>query len=426
MLNRLKNSELIKNAAFLIGSNGLAQIATLLIYPFIARLYTPDEFGQLAVIISIHSLIVTVASGRYEQAIILPKNAVQASDLFTIGWRIAVIISLLIAPVVFLIQRIGFNLDADYKINFWFYLLGIMVFTAAYQQLVNGWCIRYKMFKIIVGSMLVMSLSNAILKLILGFLKIPDGLLYSFFVAQIITALFLFVIIRRNSNRPLVTHCTADILVTAKAYSNFPKYNMITALLNTFSSNLPIYALALYFSGNLTGQFSIAFALLFRPVSTYNSSVYQVLMQKLVEMKHSGSAIWPMIKKYISKTLFLTIGPGIILMLLIPQIIRIYLGDNWTEAGRFCQLIIPYAVGALISGSLAFVPNIFNKQLKSLIIDVVYLLMRTGALAVGIVLRNVYIAVGLYALAGVMVVSYQIFWYRKLLIESDRIIGIQG
>jgi O-antigen/teichoic acid export membrane protein len=133
-----------------------------------------------------------------------------------------------------------------------------------------------------------------------------------------------------------------------------------------------------------------------------------------------------MIKKYISKTLFLTIGPGIILMLLIPQIIRIYLGDNWTEAGRFCQLIIPYAVGALISGSLAFVPNIFNKQLKSLIIDVVYLLMRTGALAVGIVLRNVYIAVGLYALAGVMVVSYQIFWYRKLLIESDRIIGIQG
>jgi len=47
-------------------------------------------------------------------------------------------------------------------------------------------------------------------------------------------------------------------------------------------------------------------------------------------------------------------------------------------------------------------------------------------LAVGIVLRNVYIAVGLYALAGVLVVSYQIFWYRKLLIESDRIIGIQG
>jgi hypothetical protein len=62
----------------------------------------------------------------------------------------------------------------------------------------------------------------------------------------------------------------------------------------------------------------------------------------------------------------------------------------------------------------------FNKQFNSLIIDIVYLLMRFGALAAGIVLKNVYVAVGLYAMAGIVVFIYQIIWYRRLLIESDR------
>jgi len=113
LLSSLRNNELIKNAAFLIGSNGFAQIITLLLYPLIARLFTPGEFGQLAVIVSLHSLLATAASVRYEQAIVLPENDAQAADLFRLGWRIAVLLSLLIAPVVFLIRHLGF-LSADW------------------------------------------------------------------------------------------------------------------------------------------------------------------------------------------------------------------------------------------------------------------------------------------------------------------------
>lgn len=120
------------------------------------------------------------------------------------------------------------------------------------------------------------------------------------------------------------------------------------------------------------------------------------------------------------QTLMFAAVPAVILVLLIPYLIEFYIGSNWEEAGIFSRLLIPYAAVSLLCGPLAFIPNMFNRQFNSLVIDIVYLLMRFGALAAGIVLKNVYLAVGLYALAGIVVFIYQIIWYRRLLIESDR------
>jgi lipopolysaccharide exporter len=422
VLKGITKNELVKNSAFLISSNGLAQIVTFLLYPFVARLYTPGEFGQLAILLSINSLIVTGASGRYELAITLPKSETQASDLFVIGLRIAIVVSLLVAPVVFIIQMTGLRQEFGPPVTIWFYLMGIIVFLAAYQQLINSWCVRYKLFNIIAVSTLVLGVSNSVLKLLLGFLKTHDGLFYSFFIAMFLTTLYLFLRTRKTSSLPPFFYRSSSVLDTAKTYVDFPKFNMANALINTFSGNLPVYALSLYFTENLTGQFSIAFALLFRPVITYNNSVYQVLMQKLVEMRHARKAIWPLVRSYILRTMYLSIIPAIALIFLVPWLISMYLGENWTEAGRFCQLMLPYALLTLIGGSLTFVPNMFNRQLDSLVINIIYLILRIGALVAGVVTDNVYVAVSLFALAGIMIFTYQIFWYRKLLMESDRMI----
>jgi O-antigen/teichoic acid export membrane protein len=240
--------------------------------------------------------------------------------------------------------------------------------------------------------------------------------LYSFLLAQILTALFLFVQIRRNRK---LTPGTSAMLATARTYINFPRYNLFTALLNSFSGNLPVYILALYFSDSLTGQFSIALALVFRPVSTYNGSVYQVLMQKVVALRHAGSESWPVIRKYLSRTLLFVAGPAIILTILIPFILKIYIGENWTDAGRFCQYLIPYAAFSIFCGPLAFIPNMFNRQFQALLVDIAYLILRAGALITGIILRNAYLGIGLFALAGIIVFAYQLIWYRGLILKSD-------
>jgi O-antigen/teichoic acid export membrane protein len=143
-------------------------------------------------------------------------------------------------------------------------------------------------------------------------------------------------------------------------------------------------------------------------------------MKRTLELQQSGVPVWPFIRKFISKMLSFSVLPGIILIVLIPWIIGIYLGDQWTAAGRFSQFLIPYAIGAIMSGSLAFVPNVFGRQLTSLLIYLVYLALRIAALSAGILMDNVYFSVGLYALISLLAVSYQVFWYRNLIIKGDK------
>lgn len=419
LLLKIRNSEILKNILFLLSSNGLAQLFPFLVYPFISRLYSTDAFGQLAIIVSVHSLLVSVSTGKYDQAIAIPKGNDQAVHLFNIGVRIALGISFLILPVVFLIKLSGTYFSFGSQVNNWFYVLVITVFSTACVQLINGWSIRYKMFAIIGGSVLVLSLLTSTLKLIFGFFNVNNGLLIAFVTAQILTMMFAAFRVTRSHHPPIFERNTQEALKTAVEYSGFPKFYMINSLLNTFSSNLPIYLFAFYFSNDIIGQFSVALALLFTPVNAFCNSLSQVLMKKALDLKHSGAPVWPLLKSFIQKILMFSVLPGILLIILLPRILEIYLGDQWTATGRFGQFLIPYAIGAILSGSLAFVPNIFGRQLASLLIYLVYLALRIAALSTGIIMDNVYISVGLYALISLLAVSYQVFWYRNLIIKGD-------
>ncbi len=419
-LLKIRNSEILNNLLFLLSSNGLAQLFPFLVYPFISRLFTTDTFGQLAIIVSIHSLLASVSTGKYDQAIAIPKSNEQAIHLYNIGIRIALGISFLILPVVFIVRLIGTYFSFGSQVNNWFYVLVITVFCNACVQLINGWSLRQKLFSIIAGSVVVLSLLTSTLKLIFGFLNVNDGLLIAFVTAQVLTMIYATFRVTRSHYPPVIEKNTEEALKTAAEYSGFPKFYMINALLNTFSSNLPVYLFAFYFSNDVIGQFSVASALLFTPVNAFCNSLNQVLLKKTLELKHSGTPVWPLIRSFIHKILTFSVMPGILLIILLPRILGIYLGDQWTATGRFGQFLIPYAIGAMLSGSLAFVPNVFGKQLASLLIYTVYLTLRIAALGTGILMDNVYVSVGLYALISLLAVSYQVYWYRDLIIKGDK------
>lgn len=420
LLLKTRNSEILKNLLYLLSSNGLAQLFPFFIYPFISRLYSTDDFGQLAIIVSIHSLLASVSTGKYDQAIAIPNSNEQAIHLISIGRRIALCVSFLILPVVLLVKQIGTSFSFGSQVNNWFYALTITVFSTAYIQLINGWSLRHKMFAIIAGSTLVLSLLTSVLKLVFGSLNVNDGLIIAFVTAQVLTMIYASLRVRRSQYPPVFEKSRQEVLKTAVVYSGFPKFYMINSLLNTFSSNLPIYLFAFYFSNDIIGQFSIASALLFAPVNAFINSLNQVLLKKTLELKHAGAPVWPFIRGFINKALVFSVFPGIILIVLIPWIIGLYLGDQWTVAGRFSQFLIPYAIGTIMSGSLAFVPNVFGRQLTSLLIYLVYLALRIVALSAGILMDNVNLSVGLYALISLLAVSCQVFWYRNLIIKADR------
>lgn len=417
---RLQNSELYKNILLLISGNGLAQIIPLLVYPIITRLFTPDDFGVLAFLFSIHSIILIISTGRFNLAIILPKKNREANALFNTGMSLALVMGLLIPVLVFLLG----DLTAPYieyeDFTIWLYLLGITVLVTAFAIMMDGWCTRYKLFRIIVIYTLTLNLSTSLLKLIFGLLNIENGLLLAFVIAQTSASIIYFVAVRQKHLLPKFKLFKKIDLRISRDYLNFPRYNMPHALINTISSNLPVLILTFYFSEYYTGQFAVAFALLFKPVQVYAGSVSQALSQKVVELKNKNLLIWPLLSKYLKRTFFMAIIPAIILFIIAPELFRIVLGENWLDAGKICRLLIPWPLAVLHGGSLAFIPNVFNKQLKALVIDIIYLFLRMAALAVGVITDNIFLGIGLFSLTGFFVIGYAVIWYIGLVKQHDK------
>jgi O-antigen/teichoic acid export membrane protein len=71
---RIPRAGFFRNVAILAGGTAIAQALNVLTAPIITRLYTPNDLGNLSVYISIYSILVVVASWRYETAIPLPKD----------------------------------------------------------------------------------------------------------------------------------------------------------------------------------------------------------------------------------------------------------------------------------------------------------------------------------------------------------------
>lgn len=420
-IKRLRKNELYSNILLLISGNGIAQLIPLLAYPVLTRLFPPEEFGLLAFLFSIHTIALILSSARLDMAIILPRKDREANSLVSAGISIAFAVSALLPLLVLAAQNLIHNVPGIPDLGIWYYLLSLTVFFTAWALLAKGWGTRFKLFKTIVFYTISLNLLTSGLKLVFGFAGLEKGLILAFVIAQVLAGILVFIRLRYKDHKlPVLKLFSREDFRAVKPHANFPKYNMPHALINTLSSQLPVLILTFYFSQYITGQFAVAYALLFKPVHVYAGSVSQALSQKCVELIHHREPIWPMIRKYMIRTFLMALGPVILILLFAPGLFEYVLGDAWTEAGHICRAIVVWPLAVLFGGSLSFIPNIFNKQFWSMLADMGYIVLRLGALMIGVLLNNVYLGLFLYALTALLVIGMLLIWYRKLALNCDR------
>ena len=105
MINKLKpKSEFSRNVLTLMTGTTIAQAIPIAISPILTRIYTPEDFGILALFVAISTIFGSIANGRYELAIMLPKKDEDAINIFALGFIVNVgFISFATALVFFII-----------------------------------------------------------------------------------------------------------------------------------------------------------------------------------------------------------------------------------------------------------------------------------------------------------------------------------
>ena len=147
MLKKYLKSDFLRNAFTLITGTIIAQALPIAISPILSRMYSPEDFGVLALFMSIIVVFGSVANARYEMAIIIPKSEKDAISIFLLGLIISVVLSLLLLIVVIVFHNPILKLLDNKDISFWLYFVPLAVLGIGIFNALNFYNTRVKKFK---------------------------------------------------------------------------------------------------------------------------------------------------------------------------------------------------------------------------------------------------------------------------------------
>jgi len=417
----MKN-EFTKHVVTLLSGSSIAQLFPLLLYPLITRVYTPEDLGLLALFMSISGLLSIVFTGRYEPAIMLPDKESDARHIFLLSLFIS-IFSFLVFQILFslLATTIATSLNSP-GIHHWLYWIPIFSFVFAIFQVLKYLLNRQKNYLGISVGNVLNSFTTGVLKVFFGLVYILPfaGLIMATIIGQFAgTGWFVYRVAKVKMFLP-DSFSWMELKKLAKKYIVYPKFNLFHAIANSLSSNVPVFFFTTYFSGQVVGLYSLALGVAFRPLNLFSSSILQVTSQKIIEKYNAKLPIHHNYKQLIYFLIKWMTFPFILIFVFAPAIFSFIFGNEWTEAGIYLRYLLPWLYMLMFVAPLSFTPEIFYKQKKAMIIDLIYLALRFLSLYTGVLLNNVYLGLGLFSFSGVVVMGFNLTWYLKMTREADK------
>ena len=415
MLSKINKSEFIKNVFTLMTGTAIAQAIPFLISPILSRLYTPDDFGVFALFLSIPAVIGVISTGRYELAIMLPKEKRTARNIIILSLIIACLVSLVTFILIIIFKQYIIAFFEAPEIGPWLYLVPVMVLFMGIYQTFNYWSIRNKTFRKNAISRISQSGSNGATQLALGAANAgPVGLIAGTIIGQMTAAIILA---WRTITRPReLREAFSKKLIreNASRYSIFLKINTPHAFIDSLQDQGIVYVVICFFSKMVLGSYAFAYRILKAPVGLIGNSIYQVFFQKASKAFQEGQDIQPMVLK-IYRNLFLIGFPIFFLIFLFaPSLFAFVFGEEWKLAGEIAQIIIPWLFLNFMVMPVSCIAVVMNKQKGAFLISCADVLLKVFALVIGGLYGDFRLAFMIMSILCSGLLIFALYWYYKI------------
>jgi len=371
MINKLKpKSEFSRNVLTLMTGTTIAQAIPVAISPILTRIYTPADFGLFALFVAITSIFASIASGRYELAIMLPKKDEDAINIFALGFILTSSLALILFIIIFLFNNNLAELLNNKEIGFWLYFIPVTVFFTGIFNLLNYFNIRRKKYKDIANATIIKSLVSATVQLSIGFIQNGVSGLIS---GQILSQMFANMKLLKNiiKDRILISRISkVKIIALAKKYKDFPKFSMWATLANTLSGSLANILISSFFSVATLGFYSLVQRVLSMPMSLIGNSIGQVFFQEASKEKQQTGRAISSFKKTVKKLIIIGVPSFGLLFFIVEDLFAFVFGEEWRIAGEYAEMLIPLFLIRFISSTVSGLLIIFERQRSELIINI--------------------------------------------------------
>lgn len=366
--NLIGSGVMARNVAALLTGTVLAQAVTFGVMILLARLYTPADFGWFAIAQSIVSIGTTIASLRYDIAIMLPASDVDARVVQRLAARSIGVVSIILGLTLLLLfpwlkQRVG-----DEQIAAWFIATALLVFLTAQVANRQYWLTRRGRFNTVAANRVIaavaVAVSQIVSALVLGGFR---GLVVGATVGQLIALINVSRHVR-ELNGPLPPGAPS-IWGMARRYKKMPLINGPNALVDAVSSagmNILIARVAV--AG--LGQYSLAQKSTTAPASMINSALVQVFLHRM--SKAPRGTLTKLVTRALSRISVVTVPVFLLMYFVLPAVVPWVFGNQWVEAGQLAQALVPWVGLGTLTAPTSNVFVVTERQGTLLAFSIVY------------------------------------------------------
>ncbi len=414
-LSRTYKSKFVRNVAVVASGTAGAQAITTAFSPIITRLYGPEAFGLLGTFMAIVAVVTPIAALSYPIAIVLPKEDSDARAIAKLSALLAGSIALILVLTLWLAGDWLADLLRVQEIRSFLWLIPLVVVCSAFMQIVQQWLIRKKQFRVTARAAVLNALVINVLKSGFGLLRPIAAVLIGLTAVGNGIHAGLLAFGAKKYEREYQSERTGErrpisLWAVAKQHYDFPLYRAPQVFINALSQSLPVLMLAAFFGPASAGFYALCRRLLGLPSQLIGKSVGDVFYPRITEAAHNGENLTCLLVKATLALAAVGIFPFGIVVAFGPLLFGFVFGAEWVVAGEYARWLALWMYLAFINRPSVVSIPVMNLQGQFLKYELVSVILRLSALAIGFFVFQVDIfAIIIFSMMGVLLNVYLIF-----------------
>jgi len=370
------------SVATLAAGTVVAQAVPVLVSPILTRLYTPHDFGILALFASTLAIITTVAGLRFEfSAVLAPKHDDAVNLLATA--LLLVMVSAVLTGIAVTGPLVTY-LPGLRPLQPHAAILAVAVWLTGAFLCVEHWAVRVKAYRAVASARIRQGIAGALCQCLLFKVGIPGtGLLAGYTVGQ---ALGSFSLARKTGivSRETISQIKPSTMAhQAIRNRQYPLLVTPSALINVLGSQLPTIFLAAYYGAAVAGWFALGQRIIGLPIFFIGRAVSQAYLgegSSLVQGR--PEEFLKLFVKTAQRLALIGFSFLAAIFLAAPHLVRLVFGPAWTQSGLYLQWMAPAFFAQFVNSPLSQTLNIVNRSGTGFMLDCGRLILMIVSLVV--------------------------------------------
>jgi O-antigen/teichoic acid export membrane protein len=380
----IPRSSYARNIIALMVGTGVAQAIPIAMSPILTRLYSPEEFGEFAIYVSIVSILSIVITGRYELAISLPKSNYIAFHIVALSIMLSCFLSIILLIVIILFNQQIIQILGDATLANWLYWIPLSTFIMGLSTNLTYWNSRKEKYKSVSVGRIVQTASTTTTQIGLSLISNgPVGLVAGQLAGQALSVAYFINNTCKEDKSNIRKLSLKRIGIQACKYKDFPRIMVIGHVINSASSQMPIILLGSIFGATISGYYMLIQRVMGMPMALVANAFGDVFRQEASQVfSRSGNCSGIFLKTF-KKLILIAILPFTICFFAAPVMFVWMFGDSWKVAGEYAQALTPMFFIQFITSPLSSMFLIAEKQKIDLFWQMLLILLIVPSLLVG-------------------------------------------